>query len=94
MDDGDLDEDLADTPQKQSKLEAFFDLVKKEKEELKRNPNFVAKAPYMCYVDIPTEYTWHGKISEFKKKGRTTRKIGRIRFVNPQNKELFYLRFD
>lgn len=88
-----MDEDLADTPQKRSKLDAFFALVNKEKNELIKNSNFVAKAPYMLYGNIPKEYTWHGKEGEWKPKGRTTKKIGRIYYVKVEDKEKFYLRF-
>lgn len=102
-DEMELDEDLADTPQKRSKLDAFFELVKLEKQreareakdpKIKREAKFVSKAAKMCYPQIPTEYTWHGKdLCEFRPKGRATNKIGRVYFVNPSNQDLFYLRY-
>jgi hypothetical protein len=83
---------LTNTSQKKSTLEGFFDLVNKEKEELRKNPNFDAKSLELRYVEIPTEYTWNGKIGEFHRKGREVSRIGRLYFVNPSDQETYYLR--
>lgn len=77
---GQMDEDLLDTPQKRSKLDAYFELNK-------TNPD----ARKLYYRQIPEHFTWHPKESEWKPKGRAVKRIGRIYFVSP-NQELFYLR--
>lgn len=90
------DEDLADVPQKRSKLDSFFALVKSEI-ELEKNDKtkeYKSLAKTLCYHEVPLHYTWHGNsICEFKPKGREVNRIGRVYFVQPNKRDLFYLRY-
>jgi hypothetical protein len=62
-----MDDDLNDTPQKESKLDAFFNLVDKEDKLEKKYPNtYKSLAKNLYYIEIPQYYTWHGQKSEWR----------------------------
>jgi len=89
-----MEDDLVNTPQKGSKLEAYFKLNADPKEKLARK---------LLYYQIPEYYTWEGQNSKWHiSRGKNSdqepskydhpTKIGRMYFVSSTLKELFHLR--
>ena len=80
--DDQVDEDLANLPQKQSKLDAYFELNREDKD-----------AHNFTYCQIPEHYAWQGSESKWRKNRKQAKRIGRMYFVPPTSRDLFHLRY-